>query len=706
MNIALFRFVNDTLKSGWLDSIMPAFADKDYVVIPVLMAAVALAFYGGRRARILLAALAAAIVVSNLGSEQVIKNLFKEDRPYASIENVHLFRNGEWTEYDPGWYPLDKRKSFSFPSSHASNAAAATTVLALFAPMTLCVTVPMAALAGLSRIYTGNHYPLDVLGGYVWGICAGLAMTWLVRKLARRFFAPAGPTLAQPIPRERVWFYWLLGGWTVFNFAYLLLNLYDLSGDESLYWDMSRNLDLGYYSKPPMIAYVINFLTHAGGSRTWAIRSGAIFFSSGALALLHALTLRISKSERAAFIAVLVSIAMPSTWVGSVILTIDPVLIFFWLLAMYAFHRATAGERAMWVLTGFALGFGMLTKYTMLLLYVSFALYLLFFDRRWWRTPWPYVALGIALACSSGVIYWNAQNDWISVRHTASIGVQQKKNIGKMLGNFFEYSGGQIGGVVSPVIFGFFAWAMTVCGNRFRRNRDAAYLFLCFAVLFGFYIGVAFTRKANLNWPICAYSACAIALGWLWTESDRPHWARRGLLAALIVGCAAGFVTRFSDIVYYLPMESLAERWANADPNGKQRGGREIGEALSKYITAPDTGPFPFSNRYQISAWSAFYTKNHPRAYWINVGDDRLNQYYLWGGWSDLKGRDGLFVTGGDAAKAQLWIEGMVQFGAFERGEVLEVVEVSRGDTLIDRYSISRMYNCAGIENEQATEKY
>src|SRR2546430_1542444 len=31
----------------------------------------------------------------------------------------------------------------------------------------------------------------------------------------------------------------------------------DLSGDEAQYWDWSRNLDLSYYSKGPLIAYLI-----------------------------------------------------------------------------------------------------------------------------------------------------------------------------------------------------------------------------------------------------------------------------------------------------------------------------------------------------------------------------------------------------------------------------------------------------------------
>src|ERR1700733_12582303 len=48
----------------------------------------------------------------------------------------------------------------------------------------------------------------------------------------------------------------------VFNFYsswhYLTHNCpIDLSGDEAQYWDWSRHLDLSYYSKGPLIAYLI-----------------------------------------------------------------------------------------------------------------------------------------------------------------------------------------------------------------------------------------------------------------------------------------------------------------------------------------------------------------------------------------------------------------------------------------------------------------
>jgi hypothetical protein len=46
----------------------------------------------------------------------------------------------------------------------------------------------------------------------------------------------------------------------LFRVFYVLYSPLDLTPEEAQYWDWSRHLDLSYYSKPPMVAYV-NFLT-------------------------------------------------------------------------------------------------------------------------------------------------------------------------------------------------------------------------------------------------------------------------------------------------------------------------------------------------------------------------------------------------------------------------------------------------------------
>jgi len=135
------------------------------------------------------------------------------------------------------------------------------------------------------------------------------------------------------------------------------------------------------------------------------------------------------------------------------------------------------------------------------------------------------------------------------------------------------------------------------------------------------------------------------------------------------------------------------------DPTNELRGGRELGEALSRVLLAEaqeGRAPFICSDRYQLTALAAFYTKGRPHTYCLNMGKRRLNQYDLWGGWEQLVGKDALFVTGGDVSRARFYIGALKHWGAFEDGQCLETVEVRRGDTLIKTYTISRLEGYTG----------
>jgi undecaprenyl-diphosphatase len=81
----------------------------------------------------------------------------------------------------------------SFPSGHTASAAAFTTGLALESPLLGAAAAPLAAGVATSRVYTGAHYPGDVLAGAALGASlAVLTCRWWPRR-------PAGPVgLAEP----------------------------------------------------------------------------------------------------------------------------------------------------------------------------------------------------------------------------------------------------------------------------------------------------------------------------------------------------------------------------------------------------------------------------------------------------------------------------------------------------------------------------
>jgi membrane-associated phospholipid phosphatase len=74
----------------------------------------------------------------------------------------------------------------SFPSGHATTAFAAAAAVGLFYPRLRLPLFAVAALVGLSRIYLGVHYTLDVIAGAALGIVLGLSVAWATKRLASR----------------------------------------------------------------------------------------------------------------------------------------------------------------------------------------------------------------------------------------------------------------------------------------------------------------------------------------------------------------------------------------------------------------------------------------------------------------------------------------------------------------------------------------
>src|SRR5438552_2214924 len=143
----------------------------------------------------------------------------------------------------------------------------------------------------------------------------------------------------------------------------------DLSGDEAQYWDWSRQLELSYYSKGPLIAYIIRGSCALVGADTMpGVRYPAIVFGVATSIVTYLLTRKLFGSERLALGAVLLNHIVPMFVAGSILMTIDPPMFLCWGLAtLFAASAIFEGRRWAWPLCGLALGIGFLAKYATLL---------------------------------------------------------------------------------------------------------------------------------------------------------------------------------------------------------------------------------------------------------------------------------------------------------------------------------------------------
>jgi 4-amino-4-deoxy-L-arabinose transferase-like glycosyltransferase len=136
----------------------------------------------------------------------------------------------------------------------------------------------------------------------------------------------------------------------------------DLVGDEAHYWECGRSLDWNHYGKGPGAAFVIRMFTLLLGDHVWALRLPAVLLSAGTGWLVFLLGKNLY-SERAGLVAVVAASVMPLFAIGSILMTIDPLSVFFWAAAALSFWEGVqTGKKRFWILTGLWIGLGFQAK--------------------------------------------------------------------------------------------------------------------------------------------------------------------------------------------------------------------------------------------------------------------------------------------------------------------------------------------------------
>ena len=146
---------------------------------------------------------------------------------------------------------------------------------------------------------------------------------------------------------------------------------------------------------------------------------GVRFFSPVFAAILSWLVLNFLAREigaRRAFLFLLIAVATPLLVVGSILMTIDPPLVLFWMWATLAGWRAVQpdGKTRDWLVMGLAIGLGSLCKYSALYFPICMGIYFALHPpaRIHLRKPGPWLALAILSLSMVPVVIWNAQHNW------------------------------------------------------------------------------------------------------------------------------------------------------------------------------------------------------------------------------------------------------------------------------------------------------
>lgn len=428
----------------------------------------------------------------------------------------------------------------------------------------------------------------------------------------------------------------------------------DLLGDEAYYWDWGRRPDWGYFSKPPMIGWLMGLTGWLTGNAEWGIRLAPLMLGTGTLAAVFALARRLY-GARAACLAALLIVLTPGNAGLNLFLTIDAPLLLAWTLAMLALWRAAEGaaKPGWWLVLALALGFGLLSK-QMMLVFPMLALVFIAVskaDRPLLSKPGFWLALLAGMACITPVLMWNARHQWITLEHTRHHFDAESPGPGKWLARTVEFPAVQAL-VYTPVTFAALVLVAWLALKSWRAlGRRERYLLVFSALpLLGFLL-LSLRQRINPNWPAVFYVPLFI-LAAAWMDGRLPFpagaawrkWSLRvaGAMTLLLhLVLAAVFLTDLKGHKKLVEMQGWHETGRQAD-------------AFLDAIPAPErTFVLVAGYRYD-AAQLAFHMPRQPRVYrWSNTADIE-SQYEVWPGPEERLGQDALIFQPGKATPAAI----------------------------------------------------
>jgi 4-amino-4-deoxy-L-arabinose transferase-like glycosyltransferase len=457
----------------------------------------------------------------------------------------------------------------------------------------------------------------------------------------------------------------------------------DLASDEAHYWDWSRNLDWCYYSKGPLVAWLIrgscelfgSFSTAVTGDLGAAVRLPAILCHGALLLGSYLLSSGIFRSSFVGLIVVAVEMSLPLVRVGSVLMTIDAPFLACWCWALLCVWKALTpnpspwgnspsppnpspwgrGEKncsplpqgeglggegkpgrtkyKWWLGAAAFIALGILAKFTMTLLPIALISYLLVHKRSEFQRPGVLVLLGGTILGWMPILEWNARHEWVSFRHVfGQVGAERGIGARFLWFGPLVFFGSQLG-----MLFGGWLIAFLFAGRRFQphRERDAGVrllwwssvpVWLLFAV-------VSLLKTGQPNWPAPAYiGGTILAVAWVreeWT-SKYSRLVRWGLIGTLALSLAVTVAVHFPGTIRPV-LAQLVQRPTvlkplpirNLDITARLEGWKtlanEVDRVRDRLRSTTGEEPVLAGTNWTIPGHLGFYCQDHPQAYSLGV---------------------------------------------------------------------------------------
>lgn len=173
IDIKIFRFINSTLYNPLVEKIMWIFANDVFLVAVLFLAFIYLLHKDIIKGKVNIAFSLWTVIITNILNTFILKNIFKRHRPIVELENVNFL-------------VYMRKINYAFPSTHTAMATALVVVLWDDYKELRPLFILFILLISFFCIYTGGHYPFDVIAGWFLGLITGKIFDWLKKKSQKR----------------------------------------------------------------------------------------------------------------------------------------------------------------------------------------------------------------------------------------------------------------------------------------------------------------------------------------------------------------------------------------------------------------------------------------------------------------------------------------------------------------------------------------
>ena len=430
---------------------------------------------------------------------------------------------------------------------------------------------------------------------------------------SNRMPTPRRPVETIEIP-PRTWLVWAISISLFIAFTRIVAlhnSPLNLLPDEAQYWSWSRHLAFGYFSKPPVIAWLIAATTAIAGNDEWAVRLGAPLLHA-ATGIAIAFIGRAMFSARVGFFSALLYATLPGVIFSGMIISTDVPLLFFWALALLATWHVLTAPRWRWAaVLGLALGFGFLAKYAMAYFLLGLLVFALLGQRAALAAAWRYltVAMLAAAAIVAPNLLWNRAHGWATVGHTAA-NANWGQGGGLHLAEAAAFAEAQFG-VFGPILL------VALIARMLLWRRDppptAERFLLAFAVpVLLLMIVQSGISRAHANWAAVSYVAGTVLVtGWL--DRIRQPWPVR-ISLTLQLAVFIGFTLIFAGAINVKLPKAL-------DMFHQMRGWRSLAQLVRHRVdTAPDNVTVAADDR-EVMAELDYYLRDRVFPLMIATGN-------------------------------------------------------------------------------------